>query len=158
MLRWTIQCSAQFQTEFLSVQVRSQLIDLPQNVLFAIKFICCLLPTGIYCLVATTSPLLYLFLCVKGKHSVKIAPDGDKKIALLPLRPNQPASTLIFEKKAQIWFHVKVWGYNGGVFCVLLHNLTNGENDAQAIHNFEANIYSKAVVWRVVHLGTKDHF
>ena len=31
-------------------------------------------------------------------------------------------------------------------YCVLLHNLTNGENDAQAIYNFEANIYSKAVV------------
>ena len=26
-------------------------------------------------------------------------------------------------------------------YCVLLHNLTNGENDAQAIYNFEAKTF-----------------
>ena len=30
-------------------------------------------------------------------------------------------------------------------YCVLLHNLTNGENDAQAIYNFEAKTFIHGV-------------
>lgn len=79
------------------------------------------------CLSILTSFFPFTFSDGKGKHSVKIAPDGDKKIALshsLSLSvPSLPS-----EKAIKQPFSVKYISKCGRqtAYCVLLHNLTNG--------------------------------
>ena len=68
----------------------------------------------------------------KAEHSVKIAPDADKKIPLAQARKR--TSSKKSKKKEE------------KPYCISLQILTNGWNDTGAIYNFEANIYSRAVV------------